>query len=75
MQPSKTTVIGLFNAPFQYQIPIFQRGYVWTLEKQVAPLWLDIQSQADALLERKQLAPAAAAAMSPCPSIFWAPLS
>lgn len=58
MQPSKTTVIGLFNAPFQYQIPIFQRGYVWTLEKQVAPPWLDIQSQADALLERKQLAPA-----------------
>ena len=70
MQPSKTTVIGLFNAPFQYQIPIFQRGYVWTLEKQVAPLWLDIQSQADALLERKQLAPAAAAAMKPLPKHF-----
>ena len=70
MQPSKTTVIGLFNAPFQYQIPIFQRGYVWTLEKQVAPLWLDIQSQADALLERQQLAPAAAAAMKPLPKHF-----
>lgn len=36
MQPSKTTVTGLFNSPHQYQIPIFQRGYVWTLEKQVA---------------------------------------
>lgn len=70
MQPSKTTVIGLFNAPFQYQIPIFQRGYVWTLEKQVAPLWLDIQSQADALLERQQLAPAAASAMKPLPKHF-----
>lgn len=70
MQPSKTTVIGLFNAPFQYQIPIFQRGYVWTLEKQVAPLWLDIQNQADALLERQQLAPAAAAAMKPLPKHF-----
>jgi uncharacterized protein with ParB-like and HNH nuclease domain len=37
MQPSKTTVTGLFNSPYQYQIPIFQRGYVWTLEKQVVP--------------------------------------
>ncbi len=70
MQPSRTTVIGLFNAPFQYQIPIFQRGYVWTLEKQVAPLWLDIQNQADALLERQQLAPAAVAAMKPLPKHF-----
>ena len=70
MQPSKTTVIGLFNAPFQYQIPIFQRGYVWSLEKQVAPLWLDIQSQADALLERQQLAPTAAAVMKPLPKHF-----
>lgn len=33
MQPSKTTVTGLFSTPHQYQIPIFQRGYVWTLEK------------------------------------------
>jgi hypothetical protein len=52
MQPSKTTVTGLFNSPYQYQIPIFQRGYVWTLEKQVVPLWTDIQDRADARLER-----------------------
>ncbi|WP_291551662.1 DUF262 domain-containing protein [Comamonas sp. SCN 65-56] len=52
MQPNKTTVTGLFNAPYQYQIPIFQRGYVWTLEKQVVPLWVDIQNRADARLER-----------------------
>ena len=70
MQPSKTTVIGLFNAPFQYQIPIFQRGYVWTLEKQVAPLWSDIQSQADALLERQQLTSGATTAMKPLPKHF-----
>ncbi|MEY2150357.1 DUF262 domain-containing protein [Rhodanobacter sp. 115] len=54
MQPSKTTVTGLFNSPYQYQIPIFQRGYVWTLEKQVVPLWADIQDRADARLERDQ---------------------
>lgn len=70
MQPSKTTVIGMFNAPFQYQIPIFQRGYVWTLEKQVAPLWFDIQNQADALLERQQLGSAAVVALKPLPKHF-----
>ncbi|MDC6491350.1 DUF262 domain-containing protein [Pseudomonas syringae] len=42
MQPNKTTATGLFSPPHQYQIPIFQRGYVWTLEKQVGPLWTDI---------------------------------
>ncbi len=51
MQPNKTTVTGLFSTPHQYQIPIFQRGYVWTLEKQVGPLWTDIQDRADAVLE------------------------
>lgn len=55
MQPSKTTVTGLFNSPHQYQIPIFQRGYVWTLEKQVGPLWADIQDRADAVLEQQSL--------------------
>lgn len=56
MQPSKTTVTGLFSTPHQYQIPIFQRGYVWTLEKQVGPLWADIQDRADAVLEQQSLA-------------------
>lgn len=55
MQPSKTTVTGLFSTPHQYQIPIFQRGYVWTLEKQVGPLWADIQDRADAVLEQQSL--------------------
>lgn len=55
MQPSKTTVTGLFSTPHQYQIPIFQRGYVWTLEKQVGPLWTDIQDRADAVLEQQSL--------------------
>ncbi len=56
MQPNKTTVTGLFSTPHQYQIPIFQRGYVWNLEKQVGPLWADIQDRADALLERQAAA-------------------
>nr|WP_255519987.1 DUF262 domain-containing protein [Cupriavidus sp. IK-TO18] len=36
----------MFIAPAQYLIPVFQRGYVWTLEKQVAPLWADIEDRA-----------------------------
>ena len=56
MQPSKATVTSLFSTPHQYQIPIFQRGYVWTLEKQVGPLWIDIQDRADAVLEQQALA-------------------
>ncbi|WP_374438328.1 DUF262 domain-containing protein [Pseudomonas panipatensis] len=55
MQPSKATVTSLFSTPHQYQIPIFQRGYVWTLEKQVGPLWTDIQDRADAVLEQQAL--------------------
>lgn len=55
MQPSKTTVTGLFSTPHQYQIPIFQRGYVWSLEKQVGPLWSDIQDRAEAVLEQQSL--------------------
>lgn len=62
MQPSKTTVTGLFSSPHQYQIPIFQRGYVWTLEKQVGPLWSDIQDRADAVLEQQSLSSTGASA-------------
>lgn len=55
MQPGKTSITLLFNAPTQYVIPIFQRGYVWTLEKQVAPLWADLSDRAEALIERQSL--------------------
>jgi hypothetical protein len=34
---------------------VFQRGYVWTLEKQVAPLWADIEERALAWLDREEL--------------------
>lgn len=51
MIPSKVPVTHLFNTPYQYQVPVFQRGYVWSLTKQVAPLWADIQDRAHALQE------------------------
>ncbi|MFD0726247.1 DUF262 domain-containing protein [Lysobacter brunescens] len=70
MQPSKTTVIGLFSGQCQYQIPIFQRGYVWTLEKQVGPLWADIQDRAEAVLERMNLPQAQIDGMKPLQKHF-----
>jgi hypothetical protein len=53
MQPGKSSVINLFNTQCQYVIPVFQRGYVWTLEKQIIPLWFDIADRANAVHERK----------------------
>ncbi len=56
MQPGKASITLLFSTPAQYLIPVFQRGYVWTLEKQVAPLWADLEDRALRLVEHKELA-------------------
>lgn len=71
MQPQKVPVTQLFNAPYQYQIPVFQRGYVWTLEKQVVPLWADVADRANALMERRTLPSGPGAqALRPLPKHF-----
>lgn len=46
MQPNKTSPLALFGQPLQYLVPIFQRGYVWTIERQIHPLWEDIVDRA-----------------------------
>lgn len=56
MQPGKASVTSLFSAPAQYLIPVFQRGYVWTLEKQIVPLWTDLEDRALKLIERAEMA-------------------
>jgi len=56
VQPGKASVTALFSAPAQYLIPVFQRGYVWTLDKQVAPLWADLEDRALKLTERNDRA-------------------
>jgi Uncharacterized conserved protein len=40
----------LFSAPVRYLIPLFQRPYVWSQEKQWEPLWADVASVAEAIL-------------------------
>jgi hypothetical protein len=41
----------LFEPTTQYHAPLFQRPYVWTLEKQWEPLWQDIRTAADRLTD------------------------
>lgn len=47
MQPHKSTPQDLFSKPARYMVPIFQRGYVWTLQDQIKPLWRDILYQVE----------------------------
>ena len=46
MMPNITSPLTLFSPPLQYLVPIFQRGYVWTVERQIQPLWADIVDRA-----------------------------
>lgn len=48
MQPTKSSVTDLFETRVQYVIPLFQRGYVWTLEEELLPLWRDLMAQVEA---------------------------
>ena len=42
METSKPTVRDLFDSRIVYQIPNYQRTYVWNQDDQWEPLWLDI---------------------------------
>ena len=46
MKPDKLTVFELFDKQRQYTVPLFQRSYRWTEDKQWAPLWADIEREA-----------------------------
>jgi uncharacterized protein with ParB-like and HNH nuclease domain len=52
--PSKLSISDLFQQREQYLIPLFQRGYVWTLTDQIQPLWEDIMDRVDALKEFRE---------------------
>ena len=42
MKPAEISVGRLFEADVQFNIPLFQRSYVWDESNQWAPLWADI---------------------------------
>lgn len=41
----------LFGRPGRYEIPRFQRAYVWNRKEQWSPLWEDVQKKAEQYLE------------------------
>ena len=41
----------LFGKPIRYQIPTFQRPYVWSKEGQWEPLWDDVRNTAEVYIE------------------------
>jgi hypothetical protein len=45
LKTDKITIFDLFEIQRRYLVPIFQRGYVWTMEGQWQPLWEDIIAQ------------------------------
>lgn len=51
MQANTLTPFQLFGAQVRYVVPMFQRPYVWTREDQWEPLWGDIRTLADRVLE------------------------
>ena len=47
----------IFDQTIQYQIPLFQRPYVWTQEANLEPLWEDIQTLLDKHLRSAKVHP------------------
>jgi len=46
MEVSKVTPSKLFRKTVRYEVPAFQRRYVWEQEKQWEPLWEDVKALA-----------------------------
>ena len=44
----------LFANPVRYEIPMFQRPYVWNQEDQWGPLWEDVANTAESYLDRHE---------------------
>ena len=54
MKPSNLTVFELFERQQRYVVPLFQRPYVWTKEKQWIPLWDDISTKAEEIINSQR---------------------
>ncbi|QQQ75484.1 DUF262 domain-containing protein [Saccharothrix sp. 6-C] len=52
MQANTLTPKKLFEPQVRYIIPVFQRPYVWSVDKQWMPLWDDVRAIAEEVLER-----------------------
>jgi hypothetical protein len=57
MQSQTLTPFKLFAGPTRYVVPLFQRPYVWNREDQWEPLWEDVRTVAERLLESTAAGP------------------
>lgn len=46
MLPTRQSIHDIFEKERRYLVPLYQRAYVWTRERQWEPLWQDIEHQA-----------------------------
>jgi Protein of unknown function DUF262/Protein of unknown function (DUF1524) len=53
IEPRLVTLGDLFSDRGQYQVPIYQRPYVWEKEEQWMPLWEDLRDTAEGHLDGK----------------------
>jgi hypothetical protein len=51
METNKTALFDLFRRERQYRVPLFQRPYVWSQEKQWEPLWQDVLDRTQAVMD------------------------
>ena len=50
MKSPVVSVLNLFENKKRYIVPMFQRQYVWNLDRQWTPLWEDIERKAVEML-------------------------
>lgn len=50
MNVTRATLYQLFSRNIRHVVPLFQRPYVWSLDRQWQPLWNDISAKADEFL-------------------------
>lgn len=56
MNLSQVSPLKMFSQPLQYLVPIFQRGYVWSIDKkQITTLWSDIADRAEQVARYNEL--------------------
>lgn len=53
MKADTRTVQDIFHGDRRFVVPVFQRPYVWELEKQWEPLWSDVEATAIRLAEAR----------------------
>ncbi len=57
MEANTRKLEKIFDQTITYQVPLFQRPYVWTREKNWEPLWEDIQALLDKKLNGRKTHP------------------